>query len=217
MKGYKTYLVIFLLLFFSNAFFAEEHKVALSEKQWEEVTEGVDFTEDFKENNPEELDIPKPLDYNLSGFKYVFYFLVIGLVIFLIIKIIINYNSNPSLSKNTISIDSIEEIEDKMHEIDLDKLLEEAIKAKNYRIALRINFLIIIKMLSQKNEIIWAKEKTNWEYYEEVSDLKTKDLFKGIITSFEPVWYGEHLLSEEQFNALSPSYEQLKKQLAPHE
>lgn len=225
MSRFKTYLLFLFVVIFNMMLLAETTGVELTEEQWEELSEGKDYTETFKEKEPEkdkenpfdEFDTPKPLNYNLEGFKYVFYFLVLGLVVFLIIKIIVNFNKNPSISKKTISIDSIEEIEEKMHEIDLEELLADALKAGNYRIALRINFLIIIKLLSQKNEIIWAKEKTNWEYYDEVKHEEIKGLFKNIIISFEPVWYGEHNLSQEQFNLVSPSYEHLKKQLTPNE
>lgn len=217
----KTYLLFMLATLFSLSALAEPTTTELTQEQWEEIKDDVDYTENFKEpdeeKNIDDYEIAKPLNYDLGGLKYVFYVLVLGLVVFLIIKIMINFNKNPSISKNTISLDSIEEIEEKMHEIDLDQLLKDALKAENFRIALRINFLIIIKMLSQKNEIIWAKEKTNWEYYDEINNENIKLLFKGIVLSFEPVWYGEHQLSKEQFEQVSPSYENLKKQLIPNE
>jgi hypothetical protein len=101
-----------------------------------------------------------------------------------------------------------------MLEIDLDKILNDALLAGDHRLALRINFLIIIKTLSLRGKIIWAKEKTNWEYYNEIKDLNTASGFKDIISTFEPIWYGEYTVSEELFNKLQPSYEWYKKQLS---
>ena len=200
--------------------------VQINEEEWKEVVDGADYTENYKEkdkeeektnNNNQEFTELKPLNYDLSGLKYVFYFLVVGLVLFVIIKIVVNLNKNPTVKKIKISHESIEEIEEKMHEIDLEQLLQEAIVAKNYRVALRINFLIIIKLLSQRGNIIWAKEKTNWEYHSEVKNEVIANHFKEIIIGFEPIWYGEHLLIKDQYELLSPSYESLKKQLTPDE
>ncbi len=222
MKFYKTFL-FFGFLTFQLALNAAHSSLKLSPKQWQEVSEGVDYTETYKDMEQETKTKESNLinwnlfNHDFSNFKYVFYFLVSGLIIFLLIKIILSFKNNPTIKPKIISIDSIEEIEEKMHELDMDLLLNEALQAKNYRIALRINFLIIIKMLSQKGDIVWAKEKTNWEYYSEVKDINLSALFKEIIISFEPVWYGEHQLTEEQFNLVSPTYENLKKQLALHE
>lgn len=220
----KKILFLFFMLPFHLCIYAEHDHPELTSKQWEKISNGVDYTETKKdkenkrkENPLEESNTPKPLDYNLGGLKYVFYFIVLGLVLFLIIKIIINFNKNPTINKVKISLESIQEIEEKMHEIDLDQLLKEALSAEKYRIALRINFLIIIKMLTKKNHIIWAKEKTNWEYVEEIKKENINALFKGVVLSFEPVWYGEHQLSNQQYHKLSPPYEHLKKQLSPDE
>lgn len=220
MKNYRTYILLFFLTISSSLTDANP-ALKLSPKQWTEISKGIDYTETYTdlEKETKKSDSLKwdPLDYNFSNLKYVFYFLIIGLVIFMMVKIIRNVNKKPTIQPKTISIDSMEEIEEKMHELNLDELLQEALKANNYRIALRIHFLIIIKMLSQKGEIIWAKEKTNWEYHSEIKDKNISSLFKQIIMSFEPVWYGEHPLSEEQFNVLNPEYEHMKKQLETHE
>ena len=220
MKSYKTYLFI-VFCTFSLILNAAHQSMKLSPKQWQELSEGIDYTETYKDLEPDKKTENtfkwNPFDHDFSNFKFVFYFLIIGLVVFLIIKIVSSFKKNPAIKPNAISISSIEEIEEKMHELDLEILLKEALQDKNYRIALRINFLIIIKMLSQRGYIIWAKEKTNWEYHSEVKDKNLSSLFRDIIVSFEPVWYGEHQLTEEQFNAVSPTYENFKKQLDPHE
>ena len=220
MKLFKTFLFV-IFSAFSLIVNAAHQSLKLSHKQWQELTEGIDYTETYKdlELESKETDSIKwnPFNHDFSSLKYVFYFLVIALIVFLLIKIILSFKNNPTIKPKTISIDSIEEIEEKMHELDLDLLLKEALQVKNYRIALRINFLIIIKMLSQRGNIIWAKEKTNWEYHSEVKDKNLSNLFKEIIISFESVWYGEHQFTEEQFNRVSPTYEYLKKQLAPNE
>ena len=212
MTFYKTYILVILLSFLFALNTSAGSALRLTKQQWKEISKGADYTETYHEMAKSNI---KPLDYDLKNFKYVFYFLIIGLVLFVIIKIIFNFNKNPIINETKISIDSIQEIEEKLHEIDLDKLYKEALDAKNYRIALRINFLIIIKMLSQNEKIIWAKEKTNWEYYSELKEEKLSVGFKAIIISFESVWYGDLHQTETQFSQVIPIYENFKKQIAP--
>ena len=223
MSALKTYL--FLLLFVCSSFLmAQNASVEIDESSWKEVTEKIDYTETFKEFDDEDTDIDKSnleeissLDYDWSSLKYVFYACVVCLVLFLLYKILSNIKTNPNIKPQDLSVESIKEIEDKMLEIDLNKLLEEALVQENYQVAIRINFLIIIKLLSEKKHIDWAKEKTNWEYYSEIKDILKKDGFKQIIISFEPVWYGEHSLTKEGYLILSPLFNKYQQLLESNE
>jgi len=219
MKRYISIIILVLFVFCisKNGRCKKDEALTITKTNWEKTKKGVDYTEHFKERNPKKIDNIdfSPYKYDISAFKYVFYFLVVGLIVFLIIKIIINYNKNPNIKTQKIDIDAIEEIEEKMHEIDLEALLKEALEAKKYNIALRINFLIIIKTLSLKGEIEWTKEKTNWEYFSELKTISLKPDFKNIIISFESIWYGEHAITENQYLDLSPQYEKFKTTLNP--
>ncbi|MBI3519403.1 MAG: hypothetical protein HY062_08620 [Bacteroidetes bacterium] len=150
---------------------------------------------------------------DLGGFKYVFYILVAGAILFLVVKILQNINASPAIDIDKGRVYTLSEVEEKILEIDLDKIFNEALLAGDYRLALRINFLIIIKILTLSGKISWTKEKTNWEYYHEIKDHVIALKFKEIVEPFETIWYGEHAINENQFNRLLPSYESFKKQL----
>jgi len=217
----KAYLLTLAILCSLSPYFAtKDSTMVITENQWNEVKEGVDFIENVKKekkNKDTDLSETKLPQYDLSGFKYLFYFLVVGLVLFVIIRITMNWNRNPTIKKTKIDIESIDEIEEKMHEIDLDELLKEAVLGGNYRIALRINFLIVIKLLSQRGDINWAKEKTNWEYHKEVKNALVADKFRQLIMNFEPIWYGERSVSDKEYRLFTLSYDNLKQELVPNE
>ncbi len=221
MKPFRTYLLLLSFCLISWVLPAKKPDGLTIEKaKWEKAVKGIDYTENYKEfdkSEKKDLDINPPLHYNLSPLKYVFYFIVVGLVIFLIVKIILNLNKNPNIKKQKLSVESLKEIEEKIHEVDLEQLLLEALADKNYHIAMRLNFLIIIKLLSEKKLIDWAKEKTNWEYFSEIKNALLKDGFKKIVIIFEPVWYGEYILTEDSYYKLQPTFDHFKKQLATDE
>lgn len=217
--------LISFLLFFALCQHAEaqnDSTMQLTQQQWQEISEGIDYHETYNEmerkddNKSGKNNYSMNTSFDLGNFKYLIYFVILGLVVFLIVKVVIHSKKNTAVKEQTISIDTIEHIEEKIHNVNLEDLLKEALEAKNYRIALRLNFLIIIKLLSQKGEIQWAKEKTNWEYYSELQDKLLADQFKEIIMSFETFWYGEHPLTELEYHFTEPAYQALQKQLRPH-
>ena len=190
----------------------------ITETQCEKIAKEKDYTETYvdsetKEKNTGASNVKMP-SMDLGGLKYLFYFLVAGAILFVVAKILQNINSSPAINIDQGRVYTLEEVEDKMLEIDLDKILNDALIAKDYRLALRINFLIIIKKLTLSGKIVWTKEKTNWEYLNEIRDKVLAEKFKLIVLTFETIWYGEHDLNENQFNSLQSSYETFKNNVA---
>ena len=219
----SSYRLIFLLILFARA---PKHQAQtdtvmhLNQKEWQETTKGVDYTETFispDKKKVEKVQSALKSGTTLSDYKYLIYFLVLVLVGFLFVRVFNSFKINTDVSDKVVTIESMEEIEDNLHEVNLEDLLKEALLAKNYRIALRLNFLIIIKLLSQSNKITWAKEKTNWEYYTELQDKLLADQFKEVILSFESFWYGEHPLNEYHYSLAEPVYQAMQNKLVSHE
>ncbi len=220
MKKYLA-LFVFLMMVVTRGLAVKDSTMSLSREQWREQTEDLNYDEDFVVPNSSEASNKTPATvnygFNLGDYRYVFYFLVLVLVAFLTVRVIKNFTRNPDVPEKAVTIETIDEIEERIHDVDLHELLNQALAAKNYRIALRLNFLIIIKQLSQQGKIAWAKEKTNWEYYSELHDKLLADQFKGIIHSFENFWYGEHPLTEVQYQRFESDYHAIQRQLTVNE
>ena len=209
--------VIYLIIFIStfNCIKATNDScLKITDSQWEKKSKEKNYIETYQEfeekENKSGNSIKKMPTLDLGGFKYVFYLLIGGAILFILIKIIQNINASPAIDIDKDRVYTLAEVEDKILEVDLDRILAEALLDQDYRLALRINFLIIIKMLAVNGNIIWKKEKTNWEYFNEVKDKNIALKFKEIITPFETIWYGEHELNENQYMRLQPMYESFK-------
>lgn len=216
---FRTIYLFFVMLLLSVSFFASKDScLKISETQWNKISQGKSYVETYKDLETKEKGTSKSNfkmpSGNIGGLKYVFYFLIAGAILFLVVKIILNINASPSIDINKGRVYTLSEVEDKMLEIDLDKILDEALFANDYRLALRINFLIIIKNLSLTGKITWTKEKTNWEYFGEIKEEMIALKFKEIVITFETIWYGEHTLTENQYKRLQPSYESFKNKLS---
>jgi hypothetical protein len=213
----RIYLLLTVILFSSNLLATKDSCLKINEAQWQKTTKEKNYIETYKDwdtnKSSKDSDIsPKSGlgSVTFGGFKYIFYFLLAAAIIFLLVKILQNINSSPSLEIDKGVSYTLAEVEDKILEVDLDKFLNEALAKRDFRLALRIKFLIIIKTLTLSGKIIWTKEKTNWEYHNEIKEMALALKFREIIMTFEPIWYGEYELTELQFNTLSPSYESFK-------
>lgn len=143
-------------------------------------------------------------------FIKIFGFLVAGFILYLVISYFVSSDGNFIFRKKqkSIAIED-EEIIENIHEIDFTERLRKAELQKEFRSAIRYQFLIILKKLSDKKQIDWNVEKTNHDYLKELKSEQAKTYFSELLYIFEYVWYGEFDINEE-------TYQQLKKKFEAH-
>jgi len=83
--------------------------------------------------------------------------------------------------------------------LNIDVHVENAIKAGDYRLAIRWSFLKTLQWLNKQNKITWQNSKTNVDYQHELKDNNLKDDFVSLSRVFEYVWYGETISNEKLF------------------
>jgi hypothetical protein len=91
-------------------------------------------------------------------------------------------------------------LDENIHEMDFDKLIEEAMSKKDYRLGIRLVFLYALKMLSDKNHIHWDQGKTNHDYLDELKLAELKEGFTDLNYYFEYAWYGNFNINAEMFH-----------------
>lgn len=144
-----------------------------------------------------------PMSYILMG-------LVIALLAVLIVKIILEANKNKNIpQKKVLSNVDLEKLEENIHETDLQRLLKQVLEEKDYKLAIRIHYLMIIRKLSDLEWIDWRKNKTNLEYLTEVSERPIYQAFQQLTYVFERIWYGELEIGEREYRILAPKFEEL--------
>ncbi len=114
------------------------------------------------------------------------------------------YWKNPSLRIKKATRRDLKEIE-KLSEKELietsrldeiDRLIKEAENQYNYRLALRLQFLKIFKKMMENQFIQYKKDKTNYDYYNEIETPDLKKYFKKISRWYDYVWYGEYYIDQ---------------------
>lgn len=103
--------------------------------------------------------------------------------------------------------------EENIHHVDFEKIINEAIAARQYRIAIRYLYLKSLRDLSLKGLIIWKSDKTNRDYINEMRPSVFGMLFKDITYLFDYAWYGNVEINETIFNRIKNTFEQFSKEL----
>lgn len=96
---------------------------------------------------------------------------------------------------------------------ELELMLDKALAQEDYRKAIRIYFIFIIRALSKKGWISWEKEKTNFSYLSEMRKNKFYNDFETSVSVYEIVWYGKRILNKQTYLELEPKFKTLIQQL----
>ncbi len=82
---------------------------------------------------------------------------------------------------------------------DISALIEKALANKNYRLAVRYYYLLILKKLTNADIISYEFDKTNSEYLSEITSETIKIGFKKATNLYDHVWYGNFEVTETDF------------------
>ncbi len=131
--------------------------------------------------------------------KY-FMYLILVVAVILVILVLLKSNIRGIIyGKHGESFTKFKIIEEDINKIDFEKRILDAISNKDYRLAVRLYYLKILKVLSDKKIIDWQTNKTNSTYVNEIKKIELQNHFERITSIFEWIWYGEFPIDEPNF------------------
>lgn len=217
LRASKTILTLLLVfkVFFGFA------QLQLDEESWKEKRENHKYQTEQKKEDPK-TDDKKPLqnignNFNINStaeaVKLGFFVLIIAVLLFLIYKFILDNARNSDSDEGLVFIEDLKEAEQNLMRADLQKLLDKFIEDKDYRSAIRVQYLQVIQILSKQKRIKWAKDKTNFEYHKELKDKTIAETFESTTLIYEKAWFGRQDISLERYTALTVYSDNLKSQI----
>lgn len=213
-------MVVFATLILSVFSQKKEDIKRYDKEYYEKVTKGVDYTENIKEREIKEPKIPNINIPNLGNWAVVGELLKIIAIITLVLVLAYfiyrifeeNFGGANKAIKKYKSV-LIENLEQHIHEVDLHQFLNEALKNNNFKLAVRIYYLITIKQLSDSKLINWKKQKTNGEYVSELFGSNYFPDFKDNTLIFERIWYGDIEIDKQRYENVAGKYQQFLNKL----
>jgi len=175
-----------------------QESVVIRRETWEEVSRDIDYGTPI-ESNPKVEEEDSPSFFSSDALKIIVISVsIIGLVL-LLIKILGGNSGEKKIKSPKQSYELANSIDELLINSDLDSILQELLNRQEYRLALRILYLITLKNLNDQKIIDWKKEKTNNDYINEISQEPYLKEFKELTYFFELTWYGEKALSAPTF------------------
>ncbi len=187
-------------------------------EDWEKATSGMDYSKDVpkppKERKKRDPNTPEPsfdwtgITQGLGSFLQVLAVMFALGIIAYGIYWMMQAPRNRTIARDGTEI-TLANLDEYIHETDLDRFLREALAASNWPLAVRLYFLQMIKQLSEKEAIAWSKEKTNRDYLREMRSHRLSAAFRDATRQYEQVWYGNQPLTAEAFARIEPEFKAL--------
>lgn len=181
-------------------------KRILNEKQMRDRENSYKYDESRDESTP----VTKQ-----PWFQFLLWIVII--VGFVIVIILYLNSSNVKLFRKKISKTNIEEEElstEDIFAINYQKEIDKAAASGNYRLAIRLMFLRVLRNMTDNNIIRYKQDKTNLDYLMELHPTVYYKNFFRITRSYEYAWYGLFPVSEEAYVLIRKDFDQFEKELA---
>jgi len=146
-----------------------------------------------------------------KAFYYTLYSLLGLLLLYVIIRIILDNNVRLFYRSPTKKKKDGPEESDDLAEEDIEQRLKESLLAKDWRQATRYLYLISLSKLDEKQLIRRKADTTNQEYVSQLRGSAWESPFRYLTGLYEKVWYGDFPLQESQFDRLRSYFEDFYK------
>jgi len=146
-------------------------------------------------------------------FQTILWLIIIGgFVTFLILYL---YNSNAALFRKSSSI-ADEEMDAEASDIftiNYQKEIDKAVGLSNYRLAVRLMFLRLLRNLSDKNIIQYRQDNTNFDYMMQLHSKGISPDFSRLARNYEYSWYGQFEIDKEKYSIIKSEFENFERKL----
>ena len=97
--------------------------------------------------------------------------------------------------------------------INYQKEIDKAEANANYRLAIRLMFLRLLKVMAEKNIIQYKQDRTNLDYLLQLHPTVYYNNFFRITRNYEYSWYGKFEVAEKAYKVIRNDFDQFDRQL----
>jgi len=207
---------------FVDPYFQEEPPLKeFSEEQIEDARRGIDYSKDYETIEEKEKPDSSPKSFGSGAFatgfiKAIFIIALIGVIVAVLFYMIgdgMLFKPKSKKITGSVTASDLEEIEDNLEESDIESFLKKAIEDNDYKVAIRLYFLMAIRDLSKNNLIKWKKDKTNRDYIRETRSQNFGNDFKETAHIYEKAWYGDFDVMYTDFKEIEKKFKTLIDQI----
>ena len=170
-----------------------------------------------KRQKPAEIDPNKKYSepfYLQDWFRTLLWIFIIAAFVAVVIWFLI-VSDVRLFRKKAITLSSKQDIAfiEDIFSINYERELEKAVAEENYRLGVRLMYLHILRLFSERDIIQYKIERTNSDYLVQLFNTSYyKDFFR-LTRNFEFVWYGKFDISSAAFEMIRKDHSKLKSML----
>jgi hypothetical protein len=152
----------------------------------------------------------KPIQDN-AWFSNLLWVLIIGAFL----AVVIYYMAESGLFRRRTKIKTdqeqdLEEMPEDIFAINYQKEIDKAVAGGDYRLAVRLQYLRLLKHMTEKNIIRYQQDKTNMDYLMQLHNTAFYHDFFRITLHYEYSWYGRFAVSQEAYRLITRDVEQFE-------
>ena len=148
--------------------------------------------------------------FNFFANKNVHTALWILMIVALLAALVFYLHNNGMLfgrsARKLSSANSPQEEEENIYTTDFENAIKIALTEGDYRLAVRLYFLRMLKHMADKQLLRYEADKTNMDYLFELSGSAYYKDFAQASRNYEYVWYGKFPLTKEQFSTMETTF-----------
>ena len=161
----------------------------------------------------QEEQAEKPGLFENPGLRMLYWLLAFAAIFWIVWRMFIG-NRSLFTSNRKLNVASNEEEDISSGDLTSEQLIDKAIGAGNYRMAIRYLYLQTLDILGRKEMIALAPQKTNYQYMQELNGRAEKGMFSLLTLRYEYAWYGDFKLSTAQFHTIHEEFKTFKNSLS---
>jgi|CXWL01.1.fsa_nt_gi hypothetical protein len=148
-----------------------------------------------------------------SWFQTLLWIFIIGGFVVVLAMYLSSSNVGLFRKRNVLTADEDDLITGDIFAINYQKEIDKAAAQGNYRLAIRLMFLRLLKNLAEKNIILYKQDKTNLDYLLELHATNYYNHFFRITRNYEYSWYGQFSVSEDAYKVIRSDFDGFDKVL----
>ena len=170
----------------------------------------------LKENEAKPADPSKTQHSKKTTINWatVITYLAIAIFIAILIWYLINNNFIFLKRKSTsVQTNHYQEAHKDIFSIDYATAIKEAVAQKDYRLAIRLQYLELLKTLAERQLISFMPDKTNFEYMLQMRNSPFYDDLSSVTRNYEYSWYGLFDITGPLYQQINNAFQRFKQKL----
>ena len=189
--------------------------IELNQDEWKSKSATIDYSDSSKKKDTNQIKFKAPnlKQKTTSKVPDVLIYVFLALIVLVLMFLIIRKGKFNKQNKDIELTDPTSIDEHNIDEIEFELLQKEALRIGDHALAFRYGYLNVLKGLRSKNLIFYKKERTNFEYLNQLSGTEFSEPFGKLTLQFDKTWYGDYPMDHVAYNNIQPVFEQIKEAL----